>query len=61
MYAAAYYNLACSYAQGMGVYNDMKKAEHLLWTVSLQPPMVAEEARHNIGFTKGGADNHQRA
>ena len=23
--------------------------------------MVAEEARHNLGFTYGDADNHQRA
>ena len=56
--AEAYYNLGSSYAQGMGVDIDMKKAKHYWELAAMNGNLYA---RHNLGAMEGEARNNHRA
>ena len=57
-YADGYYNLGISYANGMGVDIDKKKAEHYYELAAINGNV---HARHNLGCIEGQTGNYERA
>ena len=56
--AKAYCNVGNTYANGMGVEADKKKAKHYYEQAAMKGSVAA---RHNLGCMEGETGNHQRA
>ena len=56
--AMAYFNLGNSFADGMGVEIDNKKAKHYHELAAMKGDVIA---RYNLGVIEGQAGNHERA